>query len=89
MIKHFEGKQPQLGEDVYVSGNAMVMQRQAGRWPNADADCEVSINVPEGSFTSASAPITIAAGGFQAAAEAAPRYCFNGKIESPRKHLKS
>ena len=55
-----------------ASGNAMVMQRQAGRWPNADADCEVSINVPEGSFTSASAPITIAAGGFQAAAEAAP-----------------
>ena len=25
MIKHFEGKQPQLGKNVYVSENAMVI----------------------------------------------------------------
>ena len=67
-----------------ASGNAMVMQRQAGKWPNPDADCERSVSVLEGSFASANAPITIASGGLQAAVEAAPRYCFNGKIESPR-----
>ena len=49
-------------------GNAMVMQRQAGKWPNADADCEIfdqrcgrtALHRP------VNAPITIAAGGFQA-----------------------
>ena len=67
-----------------ASGNAMVMQRQVGRWPNSDADCEMSVGVPEGSFTPANRPITIAAGSLQAASEVAPKDCFNGKIESPR-----
>ncbi len=67
-----------------ASGNAMVMQRQVGRWPNADADCQIFGRVVEGSFASASAPITIAAGGFQTTIEVAPRNCFNGKIDSPR-----
>ncbi|MCH2347975.1 MAG: LamG domain-containing protein, partial [Pseudomonadales bacterium] len=67
-----------------ASGKAMVMQRQAGRWPNPDADCERSVSVPEGSFASTDVAITIAAGGLQEGSEIAPRNCFNGKIESPR-----
>jgi N,N-dimethylformamidase len=66
------------------SGNAMVMQRQVGRWPNADADCEIFGNIPKANFRPTNVPITIAAGGLQTKSEVAPINCFNGKIENPR-----
>jgi len=61
-----------------------VIQRQCGRWPNAEADNTAIGRISKGKLLNSNTPITIAAAGITDTDSFKPLRCFNGKIESPR-----